>query len=208
MPAVVPENMETNCPEGSEFIHESAILRSQNPPITDAPYFNTIRLGVGESKTFTLRADKTYNHTYLFLDKGAKYRFEATGRWSGYHERACGPEGYSTSMFHRPPSVSVGVVLGRLERGWRFITKNAESNLPFTRRHDKYPWYCLMAMISTGGTRDATAKATFHQILHIGTGCDYEVEMSGYLHCYANDNWGAYAKNKGFMELTIEKIAD
>ena len=53
--------------------------------------------------------------------------------------------------------------------------------------------------------RDATTKATFHQILHIGAGCDHEVEMSGYLHAHANDNWGSYAKNKGFMELTIEK---
>ena len=35
MPAIVPENMETNCPEGMECIHESAILRSQDPPIAD-----------------------------------------------------------------------------------------------------------------------------------------------------------------------------
>ena len=61
---------------------------------------------------------------------------------------------------------------------------------------------------STGGTRDATAKAVFHKIVHIGTGCDYEVEISGYLHAYANDNWGSYSKNKGFMEMTIERLAD
>ena len=208
MPAIVPENMEANCPGGMECIHESAILRSQNPPITDAPYFNTIQLTVGETRTFTLRADKTYNHTYVFLEKGEKYRFSATGRWSGYRERPCGPEGYSESIFRRPPAVSIGVGLGRLERGWRFITRNRETNLPFTRRHDRYPWYCLMGMISTGGTRDATAKAIFHKILHIGTGCDYEVEISGYLHVYANDNWGSYSKNKGFMEMTIERLAD
>ena len=147
-----PEHMEGNCLGGNclggmEYMHESAILRSQNPPITDAPYFNTIQLAVGEARTFILRADKTYNHTYVFLEEGAKYRFSATGRWSGYRDRACGPEGYSESIFYRPPAVSIGVGLGRLERGWRVITRNGETNLPFTRRHDRYPWYCLMGMI-------------------------------------------------------------
>ena len=199
--------MENNKPGGIECVHESAILRSQDPPITDAPYFNTIQLNVGDSRIFTLRADKTYNHTFVFLEKGASYRFRATGRWSGYKERPCGPEGYSKSIFGRPPAVTIGVGLGQLERGWRFMTQNKESNLPFTRRHDAHPWYSLMAMISTGGTRDATAKAVFHKIFHIGRGCDHVPELSGYLHCYANDNWGSYTKNKGFMELTIERLS-
>lgn len=208
VPAIIPANSESSNPEGFEFIHESALQRSQDPPLDDAVYFPTKYLEVHQHYALMIRADRVYNNTAVYLEHGATYLIKAQGEWSGYQGRICGPEGYSTSMFYRPPAVSLAAGIGRLERAWRHVGGNKEANLPFTRRHDRSPWYAVMAMISTGGTRNAITKADFHTKFEIGKEVTYEVKgRGGYLYAYANDNWGAYAKNKGVMELSIERVA-
>ena len=202
VPPIIPSSLKTPM----EFIHESALLRSQDPPITDAPYFNTHRLEVGEKYDTSMQAKKLYNHTFVYLKKGEKYRFSAQGRWSGYRNKVCGPEGYSTSVFHRPLAINMGIGLGRLERGLRAVTRNYEAKLKRTRRHDYYPWYCLMGMISSAGTRDSNTKADFHDIIYIGKESEHIVPREGYFHCYANDCWRAYEKNRGELLLTIERL--
>jgi len=208
VPAIISANSESGNPEGMEVIHETAIQRSQNPPLHDAMYFPTKYLEVGHQCALIIRADRVYNNTAVYLEHGATYLIKAQGEWSGYRGRICGPEGYSTSMFHRPLAVNVAVGIGRLERAWRHVSGNKETNLPFTRRHDHSPWYAVMAMIATGGTRDVVTKADFHTIFEIGKEVTYEVKgRGGYLYCYANDTWGTYLKNKGAMELSIERLA-
>lgn len=208
-PPIVPENVEDVNPDKVDLIHSSAVERSQNPPIADAPYYPHEELAVGQSTIVTIRADKIYNPTNVYLHPNTRWKFTAEGRWSGFRDRHCGPEGYPDSVFGRPPAVSLAVGIGRCQRGFRRLTGNPEANLPFTRRHDFYPWYSLMGMVATGGTRDSTAKAELHRIVGIGKGTEYAVgEKGGYLFCYCNDSWGKYLKNKGSVEMRIERLGN
>lgn len=207
VPAVIMENCEETIPTDVESVHISAIQRSKSPRISQAPYFNTTYLQVGEQHETILGADQVYNSTFVYMEPGATYTMTAEGMWSGFREHPCGPEGYSTMAFVCRPLHVLRIGMGKLERGCRSCTGNAEARLPWTRRHDRYPWFQVMGMIASGGTRNVVSKADFHTILGIGAQMEYTVEAGrgGYLYCYANDTWNHYTKNKGTMTLTISR---
>lgn len=207
VPAVIEANCTTYHPDAVETVHISAIQRSENPRISQAPYFTTTYLQVGETFEGTLKADKVYNSTYVYLEAGATYDFAAEGMWGGFRNLPCGPQGYGAMAVRRHPRTGLMSGLGQLERGCRTLTGNLEARLPLTRRHDHYPWHSVMGMITCGGTRNVKSEADFHTVFGIGESVLYQVgERGGYLYCYANDTWSHYSKNKGTMALTIKRI--
>ncbi len=50
---------------------------SQNPPVK--------RVSVGESQTITIKAKDYWNHTGIYLEKGAEYSFIAQGNWIDWY---------------------------------------------------------------------------------------------------------------------------
>ena len=206
VPAVIPDNCYDYHPDKIETVHISALQRSENPRITQAPYFTTTYLQVGEELQTIVSAANVYNSTHVFLEAGATYVVTAEGIWSGIRRQECGPEGYSKMDLLCHPSTYLKSGIGRIERGFRFLTGNREARLPLTRRHDKHPWFSVMGMVASGGTRNVIAKADFHAVFFIGKKCEYQVgKNGGYLYCYANDTWAHYGKNKGHMMLTIKR---
>ena len=204
-PAIIPENVE-GVSTAIETIHASALARSQNPSITQAPYFATRYLAVGEVYITTINANQVYNSTFVYMEPGQSFDITADGMWSGFRHRVCGPEGYTLRDFLTIPKTLIRTGMGRLERGVRRLFQNMEARLPMTRRHDRHAWFKVMGMITCGGTRNVVAEADVHTIFGIGSHVEYTVgERGGYLYCYANDSWNHYVKNRGIMQLTIKR---
>lgn len=208
VPAVIMENCEDTDPDVVESVHISAVQRSQSPRISQAPYFNTKYLQVGEQLETFVRADQVYNSTFVYMESGATYRLKPDGLWTGLRDNPCGPEGYSSTAFLMRPFMAMRIGIGMLQSGCRYCTGNREARLPFTRRHENFPWYSVVGMIASGGTRNVVAEADFHVVFGIGKEVEYEVtgKQGGYLYCYANDVWSNYSKNRGTMTLTIERL--
>lgn len=66
---------------------------------------------------------------------------------------------------------------------------------PFERRRraPDQPWFKLMGAVGEDPAR----------LFPIGRGCRIRPEVSGILHCFANDVPSAYGNNKGTLELEI-----
>ena len=41
----------------------------------------------------------------------------------------------------------------------------------------------------------------------MGEGCEKTVLRGGYLYCFANDAWGFYGNNRGFVTVNVVEIA-
>lgn len=206
VPPVIMENCEDNTND-IESVHISAIQRSENPRISQAPYFKTKFLQVGQEHKVVLQADKVYNSTFVYMEPGGTYSFHAEGMWMGLRHRLCTADGYSKRDLIHHPFVPLKVLWGKLELGCRRCTGNQEGRLPFTRRHERFPWFAIVGMIASGGMRNALAEAEFHAVFCIGKEAEYQVgKEGGYLYCYANDSWSHYHKNRGFMTLTIRRV--
>lgn len=60
-------------------------------------------LGIGETKTFTVRAGETYNFPKIYLRKDKKYVFTVTGgTWKNGGKASTGAAGYAKEMFDMP----------------------------------------------------------------------------------------------------------
>jgi len=211
VPAVTMDNCEDKIPDQVESVHISAVQRSQNPRISQAPYFNTQYLQVGEQVETFVRADQVYNSTFVYMEAGATYKIKSEGMWAGFRGYPCGPDGYSTMAFVARPFYAMRIGVGMLQSGCRSCSGNREVRLPLlisTRRHETFPWFSVVGMIASGGTRNVVGEADFHTVFGIGKEVEYEVtgKQGGYLYCYANDLWNDYIKNRGAMVMTIERL--
>lgn len=205
VPAIVPENSHEN-EELIESVHISAIQRSADPSIDQAPYWSTTILKLREELTTVVDASQVYNTPYLFLEEGATYEMTSKGVWSCFPNQSCGPDGYESSALARHPYSCCLLCSKSFQNCWRKATGNAETRLPNTSRHPQFPLLSVIGMIAIGGVRNAKAEAEFHEVFLIGSHSTHQVTRSGYLYCYANDNWNDYSTNKGTLELTVKRI--
>jgi hypothetical protein len=196
-------------PDLDEFVLE----RRKCPPISHAPYRLTVpSLAVGESREFTVYAINPWNETGLFLDPGARYRFEAEGEWVD-RTIACGPAGTSDGDF-QPAEIGhlIGTALGEIESLFKKATKNREANFRFTKRHDRIegervPWFCLIGAIANGGRADDQGRPGQHETFKIGAKREYTAQEGGYFFAYANDAWNFYENNRGSVKLMVTRLS-
>jgi hypothetical protein len=196
-------------PDLDEFVLE----RRKCPPISHAPYRLTVpSLAVGESREFTIYAINPWNETGLYLDHGARYRFEAEGEWVD-RTIACGPAGTSDGDF-QPAEIGhlIGTALGEIESLFKKATKNREANFRFTKRHDRIegervPWFCLIGAIANGGRADDQGRPGQHETFKIGAKREYTAQEGGYFFAYANDAWNFYENNRGSVKLMVTRLS-
>lgn len=199
-------------PPAAGMLHESVLDRHRKPPITHAPYRRTVTLGPGEKRSVAIYAVQPWNETGIYLEQGARYRFEARGQWLDRDIRL-GPEGDVGFDFHASELAHLaGTLLGQTENLFKKLTHNQSADFAGTKRNEDMPWFALVGVIANGGNPVANQGTAAHETFMIGKGCDFPgqpgatVTKPGYLYCYANDAWHFYDNNHGSVELTIERL--
>jgi hypothetical protein len=202
MPRSVP------CLEGDEkpALHASALNRYTKPPITQAPYRPTEKLAkAGDSVTRDVFAAEPWNDTALYLEADVTYELHADGEWVDKRV-TCGPDGADDGNFQIGELAHmVGTGLGKLEELFKKATGSEDANFVMTRRHERFPWFCLVGAIANSTGVDKDGKTMQHETRKIGTHCTWIPEKPGYLYAYANDAWGFYDNNKGSVRLTVTR---
>jgi hypothetical protein len=186
-------------------LHGSATGRFEDPPITQAPYRPTRQLAPGDSATIDIFAINPWNDTGLFLEVGAVYELSASGEWLDKNV-PCGPDGMDDGNFHLREVIHlVGSALGKAEDLFKQLSGSKDANFLMTKRHEKYPWFCLVGAIANGPGVDPETKVTLHETEKIGTQLTWTPKASGYLYAFANDGWRFYDNNKGSVRLTVRR---
>ncbi|MFK7741107.1 MAG: DUF2235 domain-containing protein [Planctomycetota bacterium] len=195
-------------------VHTSVQERRETPPISQAPYRESITVQPDKPRRVTIYARERWNDTSLFLEPG-KYRFSAAGEWLD-KSIACGPGGADDGNFQLGEIVHIGMTAwGWAERGWRQVTGNRGADFPGTRRIETEPWFALIGVIANeahepqdcphaGDANDGSPRPHVH--FGIGDGREFDVQKGGYLFAYANDAWAMYANNRGSVQLVVERI--
>lgn len=186
----------------SEF-HQSALFRHDDPPITQYPYRQSRQVTQPPSIVLDIFARFPWNETGLWLIAGNTYTFSASGEWLD-SSISCSPEGTNDGNF-QPAEIAhlLTSALGQVESWYGKLFKNSDVNFRFTKRHEQYPWFCLMGAIANGDGVDAKGFLIKPEIFKIGTGCSYTPKRSGYLYAYANDAWNCYGNNRGHVTLRL-----
>lgn len=189
----------------TDRFHDSVGIRRRDPPIGELAYLPE-RSFVNDEVEFDVYARQPWNRSGVYLEAGRTYRFEAHGRWLD-RNIGCGPDGADDGVFH-PGEIAhlAGRLMDWLERSYREMT-GGEGQVDFlgSRRFEDADWFSLVGAIADGGNphRDGTHErlTTFR----IGSACELEPARSGYLYCFANDAWGFYGNNRGFVTVKIRR---
>lgn len=195
--------------EPGKAVHDSAIKRKMAPPITQAPYRKSIPLKVGEEREIAIYAATPWNETGIYIDKGAKYKFTATGQWVDRSIK-CGPKGTSDGSFYPGEVAQVLLsVWGKVEKAFGKVTGNDQADFKGTKRYEDADWFELLGVVANAGipNHDGTPPPLTPIRVTRLKGNYTHVADSGYLYCFANDAWNFYDNNKGSVTLTVKRIS-
>lgn len=181
-------------------IHQSVQHRHNAPPIAQTPYKQLRDL----PSTLEIFAINPWNTTGIWLEQGKTYTFTASGEWQD-SSITCGPEGTNDGNFQLGETIQIAAsFLGKAEDLLKKLTGNNSTDFKFTKRHEKFDWFCLVGAIANGKIDDE-GNWIPHETFRIGTGCTYTVQHSGYLYAYANDAWNCYGNNHGRVRLEVKQ---
>ncbi|MCA0996116.1 DUF2235 domain-containing protein [Alloyangia pacifica] len=194
-PRSVPD-IDTNTAE----VHDSVRQRQATPPLVQPGYWETRSLRPGQSDTFNVYAREQWNYSGIYLQAGVTYDFTARGEWLD-GSITCSPDG-APDGFHL--AYALVSPFDWYQRRRRESTKNPNATIPLARREQDLPWFCLVGVIASGtGVHAQTKELCPHEVFRIGSQARITPKTSGYLYCFANDVWYAYANNKGKVRLTV-----
>ena len=180
--------------------------RRKNPPINQIAYLPTREFVDGAAITLDIYAKQDWNWTGIYLEAGQEYQLTADGQWTDSNI-SCGPAGTHDGKFHVGEIAHMaGSALGWIESGLKKIGLSEESDIIGSKRVEHADWFALVGAIADGGNPDL--DGTHETLTHFEVGDNYSItpEKSGYLYCFANDAWGFYQNNRGFVTLTVRKI--
>lgn len=166
-------------PAYGQCVHDSTLSRISCPPIADAPYRLTFILRPGEIRHFPVYARNYWNAPGIFLQKGQRYLFTATGSWQDM-SRISGPQGRRPSLIQ-----------------WFYS---------WLKRAPGSPWFALMASIANTPSPNVSADLTQFPTYLIGTQALIEPHVDGYVYFFANDMTGLYGNNRGSVTVTLRQI--
>jgi hypothetical protein len=155
----------------------------------------------GATARITVQADQAWTATGLYLEPGV-YRFEATGEWRSFADRA-GPDG-ETSGRHAAGAL-YRTAIGAAQSALRTVLRNPEAHLVGVRREPTRPWMSLLALVANEQTDMAGRTVHADDLLVVGAGTTAEVHRPGYLYAFPNDAWGFYGNNGGAAHLRITR---
>jgi len=184
----------------SPYIYE----RINNPPIQQETY-RVLRPFVDNTVEIDIYAKHPWFWTGIYLEAGRTYRFQASGVWFDKSIPAS-PAGTSDGEFHLGEVVHVaGSLFGKLESVWKKVSGNENADFAGTRRYENSDWFCLMGSIANGSHPGRDGTPDDHETFEIGEGVTRTVKQSGYLYCFANDAWGLYGNNRGYVTLAVSE---
>jgi len=171
---------------------------------TNQGYWATTHLGPGESTELEVTSKQQWVNTNLFVEEGETYRFSADGQWFDA-KVAHGPSG--TPQDKRQAGHKVGDWWSKLEQKWAGNPPEPSTYSP-ARRFEGANWFSLIGVIANGSGVDGGKKEiNEHEAFLIGDECTRQIEVGGYLYCYANDAWRFYFNNNGSVTLRVERLS-
>ena len=185
-------------------LHQSLVARRKKAPIQQGRYMKTRQFN-GQPIELDVYAKHPWYWTGIFLEAGKRYAFSAEGEWMDASIPAS-PKGTEDGDFHKGEIVHVaGKLTGWFEKGYKKLFGNEQADFFGTKRVEHADWFCLMGAIANGG--NPSVDGTHEQLrqFEIGERAQIEVTQSGYLYCFANDAWGFYGNNRGYVTLRIEE---
>ncbi|MCW8109541.1 DUF2235 domain-containing protein [Alteromonas ponticola] len=191
-----------NLDGSSTDLHTSVQERRDLPPINQGRYFPT-RTFVQNKVEVDIYAKHHWYWTGVYLQKGKEYTFKAQGEWND-GEVSTGPKGADDGNFQIGEIAHLaGNLMGYVEKGWKFLSKKEMADFWGSKRVEEAEWFSLIAAVSFNGNpqRDGTHQPLDMYI--IGAEAKIKVKHSGYLYCFANDAWGFYHNNRGYVSATI-----
>ncbi|WP_165840037.1 DUF2235 domain-containing protein [Motiliproteus coralliicola] len=187
-------------------IHPSVLERRNSAPIDQGRYLQT-RAFNGQPIEVDIYAKHPWNWTGIFLEAGHRYRLTATGEWMDASVPAS-PKGTSDGEFHKGEIFHVaGKITGLFESGFKKLFGNRQANFFGTKRVEDADWFCLMGAIADGGNPGVDGTHDPLHLFQIGEQAQIQVARSGYLYCFANDAWGFYGNNRGYVTLKVEPLS-
>lgn len=172
-------------------VHDSVLARSAAFVNAGRGYWSHRELV--DTAECDVPANDPWHFTGIYLEKDKTYHFTASGEWSDKDIR-CDPAG----------RVIVGPLLQRVVRetvgGIDAVQRWAGDalNLQLARREDAFPWFCLVGAIANGACENGE-----HETFRIGDEATFAPKASGYLFCFANDDWHMYENNSGSVRMTV-----
>lgn len=190
-----------------QLFHPSAIDRFNSPPISQAPYWGSLRLDIKESAVFTIHAAKKYNATQLYCQQGETYRFQAEGQWLQGKQKSNAKGIVLSSRPWAAISLWKHCLFHLIQKTWRILLRNPLARFPNTRRINHGPWMCLQGEIANGDAVNVqTGQPEAHETFYCGDGL-HQVKKDGYFYAFANDAWENYPYNRGHIRLTITRVS-
>ncbi|QMV14968.1 DUF2235 domain-containing protein [Vibrio spartinae] len=189
----------------TNHFHPSAITRHQASPRKQGGYHSTHTFS-GEPATLDIYARSPWYWTGIYLERGHNYRFTAKGQWIDGNIPA-GPKGCNDGEFHPREIIHMASeVLGLAETAYKWFFGKPRANFIATKRVESSPYFCLMGAIANSNNPGTDGTYCPLRIFEIGEEATLSVKESGYLYCFANDAWGHYDNNHGYVTLTVEKM--
>lgn len=191
---------------GSEAEFHPSVEKRCNAPLLDqVAYLPQRPLDHGPVE-FDVYAKHPWNWTGVYLEAGKNYELRARGEWLDA-EIPSGPEGASDGKFHVGELAHLlGDFSGALEKIWKSGPGREAADIIGSKRVEHADWFELIGAVADGGNPRPDGT---HDGLHtfpIGASHRIRPARNGYLYCYANDAWGFYGNNRGYVTVTVEEI--
>ena len=189
--------------DAKDEFHESVRTRRAAPLLDQVAYLPARSFANG-SVEFDVYARHPWNWTGVYLESGKTYAFEARGQWFDADVPA-GPDGAGDGTFHFGKlGHRVGDVIGALESWWKSRPGREGADFICSKRVEEADWFELMGAIGDGGNPRPDGTHDRACSFSIGAGrSEITPERSGYLYCFANDAWGFYGNNRGYVTVTV-----
>lgn len=180
--------------------------RIENPPIHQGKYLNT-RDFQNDQVTVDVYAIHRWYWTGIYLEPGYKYIATATGEWLD-NSIPCAPSGTTDGRFHLGEIVHLaGNLVAKGESLWKNLTKNERADFFGTKRVEHADWFELVGAVANNGNPNKDGTHAQLETIVLGAEKTFEVTKPGYLYCFANDAWGFYQNNRGYVTLELARQA-
>lgn len=205
MKALIPSPRSVPKLVESERVSPCVLERIENPPIQQSDY-RPLKPFIDNEIEIDIYAKHPWSWTGVYLEAGKEYRFQATGVWFDKNI-PCPPSGASDDEFHLGEVFHVlGAAFGKVESAWEKVIGNKNADFAGTRRYESSDWFCLMGSIANGSQPSRDGTPDDHETFEIGVNKTKKVDKSGYLYCFANDAWGLYGNNRGYVTLIVSEV--
>ena len=187
--------------------HRSVFVRREAPVVERAAYLPERPFVQGRVE-LDVNAKQYWNWTGVYLEAGRGYRFEASGRWWDRKTR-CGPAGADDDVFDADGLARLaGSLAGKAEELFKKLPEQTRADFAGSKRYEEAKWLALIGAIADSDNPEMDGTHDRLTSFVIGAGCTHTPERSGYLYCFANDAWGFYGNNRGFVTVTIEETGE